>query len=88
MFKTRSPVPFIIILAIVAIVAVVLIFVVPALGGADVTSTGDSMTWSWHVDFRRPGKEPQIRDAAPASHTNAGPGLRAEGREGRAVRRR
>lgn len=51
MFKTRSPLPFIIILAIVAIVAVVLIFVVPALGGADVTSTGDSMTWSWHVDF-------------------------------------
>lgn len=52
MFKTRSPLPFIIVMAIVIVAALVFFFVImPALGTADVSSTGDVMTWSWHVDF-------------------------------------
>lgn len=51
MFKTRSPLPFIIAMVVIVIAAIVLFFVLPSLGAADVSSTGDAMTWSWHVDF-------------------------------------
>ncbi|MBM6755289.1 hypothetical protein H6A18_01905 [Collinsella tanakaei] len=52
MFKTKSPVPFIIMMVIVAIIAIALIFVVPALlGDPTVTTTDGATTWSWSGSF-------------------------------------
>ncbi len=51
-FKTKSPLPFIIVLIVIAIVAIAFFFVLPAvLGDPTVTSTGDATTWSWSGSF-------------------------------------
>lgn len=52
MFKTKSPLPFIIMMVIIAIIAIVICFVVPALlGDPTVSSSNGVTTWSWGGSF-------------------------------------